>query len=145
MSPTKKVPKSKAKPAAKKPAPVKPAPAPVKSTPAVTVKSVEQVIFGLPPTRRCVSRRSFSIHVRAPRGVRLTSATVFVDKRRVAVRRGKRLTAPVNLKGLPKGRYSVRIVLVLAGGRKVSGTRRYRTCTPKRRPVAVARAIRARR
>ena len=94
--------------------------------------AVEQAIVGLPSTRRCVSRRSFSIRVKAPRGVKLTSATVFVDARKVAVRRGVKLTAPVNLKGLPKGRYSVKIVLKLASGKQVTGTRRYRTCTPKK-------------
>ena len=77
----------------------------------------------------CASRRNFSI--RLPRG--LTSATVFVNGRKVRVVRGRRLRAPVHLTGLPKGRFTVRIVGHLRrGGRQVT-IRRYRTCTPKRR------------
>jgi hypothetical protein len=39
----------------------------------------------------------------------------------------------VNLRGLPRGRFTVRIVLALADGRTVSGSRRYRTCAARRR------------
>ncbi len=39
----------------------------------------------------------------------------------------------MNLRGLPKGRYTVRIELRSATGKKVVGQRRYRTCVPKRR------------
>ena len=87
----------------------------------------------LPSTKRCVSRRLFRIRLRAPRGLKLSKATVKVDGRVVATRRGARLTAPVDLRGLPKGRFSVSIELRLADGRSVRATRRYRTCAPKRR------------
>jgi hypothetical protein len=46
---------------------------------------------------------------------------------------GKRATAPVNLKGLPKGRYTVKVVLTTTAGKPLTGTRRYRTCVPKHR------------
>jgi hypothetical protein len=49
---------------------------------------------------------------------------------------GRRLTAPIDLKGLPKGRFTVRITAVATDGRKVTGTRRYRTCTRKVRAPA---------
>jgi hypothetical protein len=45
--------------------------------------------------------------------------------------RGKRLTSPVDLRGLPKGRFKVTITVTTESGRRLSGTRRYRTCTPK--------------
>ena len=83
--------------------------------------------------RRCLSRRSFRIRLREPRGDALRSATVSVNGRRVATRRLGRITAPVNLRGLPKGRYTVRIRAVTVLGRTISGSRRYRTCTPRRR------------
>ena len=46
----------------------------------------------------------------------------------------------VNLRGLPKGRFKVRITVTLADGRKVRTTRKYRTCakrpsTPKKKGV----------
>ena len=83
--------------------------------------------------RRCLSRRSFRIRLREPRGDALRSATVSVNGKRVATRRLGRITAPVNLRGLPKGRYTVRIRAVTVLGRTISGSRRYRTCAPKRR------------
>lgn len=82
--------------------------------------------------RSCVSKRSFRIRLRT-RGQKVNKATVIVNGKRVKVLRGKRLTSHVNLRGLPKGRFAVRIVLRLANGKVVSGTRRYRTCVPGRR------------
>jgi hypothetical protein len=109
---------------------------PVQPGPTVTPPPVATPTFArivsLPSTRRCVSRRRFRIRLRVPRGVRVTRVEVRVNGRRVAVRRGTRLTAPVDLRNLPRGRFSVAIRLVVAGGRTISGTRRYRTCTPRR-------------
>jgi hypothetical protein len=83
--------------------------------------------------KRCLSKRSFRIRLKEPRGDALVSANVFVNGRRVATRSGARITAPVNLRGLPRGRYSVRITARTVLGRTITGTRRYRTCAPKRR------------
>lgn len=83
-------------------------------------------------SRRCLSRRSFRIRLRQPPGDALSRATVSVNGRRVATRQGSRITAPVNLRGLPRGRYTVRLRATTVLGRTVSGTRRYRTCAPKR-------------
>lgn len=90
-------------------------------------------VVSAPSNRRCVSRRKFRIRVRNRSGLRVRQATVYVNGRRVAVRRGRRLTAPVNLRGLPRGRFRVRIRAVLTNGQVITGTRRYRTCTRKRR------------
>jgi hypothetical protein len=85
-----------------------------------------------PPAGRCLSKRRFGIRLRRVRGVR--SARVTVDGRRVAVRRRRgRLVATVDLRGKPKKVVVVRITLVVRrDGRKrrLSDTRRYRTCTP---------------
>jgi len=78
--------------------------------------------------RPCRSRRSFVIHLR--RGLR--SARVFVAGRRVKVRRGRRLTARVDLRGRRKGIVKVRIVGRTRSGRRVTETRRYRPCTRRR-------------
>jgi hypothetical protein len=84
-------------------------------------------------TRACASRRSFVIRIQRPRLVRLVSAQVFVDDRRVAVRRGRRLTARVDLRGLPGGRFTVTVKARTAHGRTITAKRRYRTCVPRRR------------
>lgn len=86
----------------------------------------------LPSNKRCVSRRRFRIRLREPKGDRITSARVSVNGKLVKTVRGVRLTAPVDLRSLPKGRFSVRIEVVTSTGRKIRGTRRYRTCAPKR-------------
>ena len=88
-------------------------------------------MFKFPSAKRCVSRRSFKIRIRKIKGVKFVSATVLVNGKRVKVVRGRRLIAPVNLKGLPKGRFTVKITAVTSDKRKVSGSRRYKTCAPK--------------
>jgi len=88
--------------------------------------------IGLRSSRRCVSRRAFRIRLRAPRGDRLRFARVVVNGRSVRVLRGRRLRAPVVLRGLPRGRYTVRVTAVTVRGRRVKETRAYRTCVPKR-------------
>ena len=57
-------------------------------------------------------------------------AAVVLNGKRLNVKRGKRLTAIIDLRGLTKDRYRVKITLHLEGGGKVSGVRRYWTCTP---------------
>jgi hypothetical protein len=105
---------------------------PLGAPPASAPLSTPLVTLGLPSSRRCVSRRRFRIRLRSPRGDRLTSARVYVNGRRVRVLRGRRLTAPVNLRGLPKGKVRVRIVGRTRGGKRIARVRTYRTCTPKR-------------
>jgi hypothetical protein len=82
--------------------------------------------------KRCVSRRGFRIRIRVPHGKKALSAVVRVDGKRVKVVRGKRLTAPVRLRGLPKGTFKVKITVRLRGGKRISGTRKYHTCVPRR-------------
>jgi hypothetical protein len=84
-------------------------------------------------SRKCRSRRSFRIRLRHPKGDPLVRATVKVNGKQVRVIKGERLTAPVDLRGLPKGRYTVSITATTTLGRTVKGSRKYRTCAPKRR------------
>ena len=59
-------------------------------------------------------------------------AVVTVNGKRVKTVKRSRITAPVNLVGLPKGRFTVSITATASDGRTVTGQRHYRTCTPKR-------------
>ena len=87
---------------------------------------------GLPSSRRCVSRRRFTIRLRkAPRGDRHRSAVVTVNGKRAKVLRGKRLKASIVLRGLPKGTVRVRVTIRTAKGRTLHASRTYRTCVPK--------------
>jgi hypothetical protein len=91
------------------------------------------VITGLPSAKKCLSRRSFRIRIRERRGRKYETVLVFVNGKRVAVRRGARVTAPVDLRGLPKGRFTVKISVITTRGEIITGTRKYRTCAKKRR------------
>ncbi|CAA9526689.1 MAG: hypothetical protein AVDCRST_MAG30-3426, partial [uncultured Solirubrobacteraceae bacterium] len=83
----------------------------------------------MPEGRRCTSRRRFAITLRDSRGRSLRSARVRVNGGRVAVKRRRgRLVALVDLRGLRRGRYTVRVEGRTRGGRRVSAKRRYRTC-----------------
>ena len=104
-------------------------------SPLATSAPTVRTIATLPSqgARRCLSRRSFRIRLKEPPGDALKTARVTVNGKQVATRSGARLTAPIVLRGLPRGRYRVRLVATTVLGRTISGTRRYRTCAPKRR------------
>lgn len=85
--------------------------------------------LGLPSSRKCVSRRRFTIRLSR----RLRSATVYVAGREVSTLRGRRLRARVSLEGLPRGTFRVRIVGRTKAGRRVTSVRTYRTCRPRAR------------
>jgi beta-glucosidase len=77
--------------------------------------------------RVCTSRRNFVI--RLPRGVR--RARVTYAGRRARIIRGRRLRARIDLRGLPKGRVTVRVVGRTRAGRVVRQTRVYRLCAKR--------------
>ncbi len=103
--------------------------------------------FSLPSNRQCVSRRNFRIRLKRPGSVRYIAAKVTVNGRQVRVTvaneqyrtiRGqiltrRRLTARVDLRGLPKGTFRVGITAITKSLRAIRDARVYRTCEPKRR------------
>ena len=113
------------------------APTPQEERLAAAAPSAVAKALGL-PARACLSRRRFAIRVREPVGVRIASVRITVAGKRVtARRRNGRWTATVDLRGLKRGRYAVRIVARTASGKTLTGTRRYRTCGTKRRAGGV--------
>ena len=85
------------------------------------------------PFHPCGSRRSITVTV-PKRGHRLRSARVYVDGKRVRVKRGRRhMTARINLRGRARGTVHVRIVAVTRSGRRIVTKRHFRTCTPRAR------------
>lgn len=111
-----------------------PAPAPAVKPPAGSIRGVKAAdLVTLPSAKACVSRRRFRIRLRARKGVTIRSATVRVNGSRVKVVKGRALTAPVDLRGLPKRRFTVKVTIVTGAGRGLTLSRRYRACAPKRR------------
>jgi alpha-D-xyloside xylohydrolase len=88
-------------------------------------------IVRLPRGGSCRSRRAFVIRLVKPRrrGEHIVSARVYVNGKRVRTFRGAgRVRARVDLRGLPKGRFTVRIVVRTNRGRTYVAKRRYYTC-----------------
>ena len=85
--------------------------------------------LGLPAARKCLSQRNFRIRLKQPPGVAIASARVVVNGKRVKVRKvSGRFTARVDLRGLPRGRFTVKITVKTKSGLTLKGQRRYRTC-----------------
>jgi hypothetical protein len=89
------------------------------------------VVLGL-PARPCVSRRRLTIHLHPGAGQRLRSVTVAVNGKPVRILHGSRSRVPINLAGLPRGRFRVTVTAVTTTGQRLTVTRHYRTCRPAR-------------
>lgn len=80
-----------------------------------------------PSNRRCVSRRFFRIKLRRRYWPIIVGVTVRMPRTTRVLRRPPWGTI-VDLRGLPRGRFVVRITALTSSGRTIKGTRRYRTC-----------------
>ncbi len=54
-----------------------------------------------------------------------------VNNKLVKTVKGKRLTAPVDLRGLPKGKFTVKVEAKTTDKRTVRDSRKYRTCVAR--------------
>ncbi len=93
--------------------------------------SAEQ-LFALPSAKACLSNRALKVRVRAPRGVKVTSVRVYINNKRRGSFKGAK--ASINLRGLPRGTFGVKLRATLANGRKLTLKRTYRTCATSTRP-----------
>lgn len=98
----------------------------------VTVKTVQLPTPLAQKANRCKSRRDFKIHIQNVRRLKIVSAVVYVNKHREQAVKGRALHAAINLRGLPKGRFTVRIVARTASGERLVGVRVYHTCVGRR-------------
>jgi hypothetical protein len=95
-------------------------------------------VIKLPSNKKCVSRRKFRIRIRQPGAIKIQTALVFVNGKRVRVLSRKvlgrkRKVSTVDLRGLPRGTFRVRIVVLTTEGTSLRHTRKYRTCAKKRK------------
>ena len=74
------------------------------------------------------SARRLVIRLRQRGRVRFRSAAIYVAGRRVTVVRGKRVTAPIVLRGLPRGTFTLKIVATTTRGKRVTTRRRVSVC-----------------
>ncbi|MGO9759967.1 MAG: hypothetical protein ACLP1Q_01740 [Solirubrobacteraceae bacterium] len=86
----------------------------------------------LPSNKQCVSRRVFQIHLKDPTYDPLKEVVVTLSRRKVTVRRhGNAFVATIDLKGLPRGTFTVKISVTTVLGHHLSGHRTYHTCATK--------------
>lgn len=107
------------------------APAPPKVLPPAFGKNG---LLQVPSNAKCLSKRHFKIHVRKIRGLTYVTENVFLGGKSVGQVSGPRLAAGVDLRGLPQGTFTIKIVVVTGDGRVIQGTRTYHTCAKKRLP-----------
>jgi plastocyanin len=84
----------------------------------------------------CASKRRFTIRLRGLERVRVRSVRVEFNGKELPVRTQlidgrRRRTADVDMRGLPRGSYTVAIAVTTADGTVLRGTRIYRTCAAK--------------
>jgi hypothetical protein len=100
--------------------------APSAPRPAAPLRATDVIRF--PATRRCGPRRTLKIRLRRPGGVKLVSARVVINGKRRPLVRGRGLAKPIVLKRLPQGRLKVKVTVTTSKGKKLTVTRRYRSC-----------------
>lgn len=100
-----------------------------------TPPKITDIVSGLPPQKKgCSSRRRFPIRLKEPPGDALASAKITLGRKKLPITRsGGRLRSVVDLRGLPRGRYTLKIVAKTVRKRTITGSRRYRTCGKVRR------------
>jgi hypothetical protein len=64
-------------------------------------------------------------------GVKIASVEVRVNGKRVQRLSGRHIRSTVDLRGLPRGRFTIKVIVATTTGRRVTDTRHYRTCTPR--------------
>jgi hypothetical protein len=86
----------------------------------------------LPNNKKCVSRRVFQIRLQDPKYDPLKQVVVTLRGRRVAVvRRSKVFASRIDLRGLPRGIFTIQIYATTVLGHHLYGHRTYHTCIQK--------------
>jgi hypothetical protein len=90
--------------------------------------------LSLPNSKQCLSVRLFKIHLQDPKydPFKTVSVTIKGYKHKIATaRKGNYIVATINLKGLPKGAFTVQIKATTVLGHSLSANRTYHTCKKK--------------
>jgi hypothetical protein len=91
-------------------------------------------VLQVPSNKACLSKRHFKIHIRKIRGLTYISENVFLGGKSVGKVSGPRLATGVDLRGLPQGTFTIKIIVLTGDGRVIQGKRTYHTCATKRLP-----------
>jgi hypothetical protein len=122
--------------AAMPPVPDPPAPSPappaVKAASPAPLKATSIIKLPTGSTKTCSSRRTLTLRLAAPAGTKITKAVINVAGKSKTYK-GKDVKPKIDLRGLPEGKYSVKVSITLADGRTTTLSKSYRTCAAKKR------------
>jgi hypothetical protein len=117
------------------------------TNPVITPKSVVKKasspplaqVLGLPSAQKCLSKRTLVVHVHAPVGQKPLSVKLTLGKKVLSSRKftkGKSHKIPstvIDLKGLPKGTFTLKIVVKTKSGKSYTASRTYHTCVARKK------------
>jgi hypothetical protein len=103
------------------PQPTGPTPAPPTPRPAFSS------VVPLPSAKTCRSKRTLKLKLKPPKGDAIAKVSVTVNGKP----QKSKSKQTIDLRGLPKGTYRVKVTITLRSGQKLTGTRTYRTCAAK--------------
>jgi hypothetical protein len=104
-------------------------------SPAVTPRSgvKSERVAHLGSTAKCTSRRVIQVHLNTISGDRVTIAKVYIDQKLANVVHGSNVrVVAVDLRGCPKARYEVQLVLHTTKGHTLETRRAFLTCIPSK-------------
>lgn len=102
--------------------------------PVVAAAGVVGEHLSLPSAKRCLSARLFKIHLLEPKYDPFKKVLVAIRGRKIATaRRGDYVVATIDLKGFPRGAFTVNIRATTILGHHLSSARTYHTCA--KRPI----------
>ncbi len=88
--------------------------------------------LGLPSSRKCVSKRHFIVHPRAPKHVKLVHIEVRINGKLAKSGPLSKHHSFVDLRGLPKGTFHVELITTSSTGQLFGDGRTFHTCVPKK-------------
>jgi hypothetical protein len=100
--------------------------------PGITV----DVVSGQARNRKCLVRNRLAIRVRQRGRIRLKRVAVYVRGKYRKTVRNRRVTAPIVIRRVPRGKFTVKLVARTAKGRKLKAKKRFRNCQPRLAPTA---------
>ncbi len=83
-------------------------------------------------SKKCLSKRRFIVHPRAPKGVKLVKVEEFINGKLVLSGKLSKRHTTVSLRGLPKGTYKVELIATSSTGQTYEDTRTFHTCVAKK-------------
>jgi hypothetical protein len=100
--------------------------------------SAFQESVALPSAKKCYSARLFKIHIQEPAYDPFAKVVVTLRGHKIATtKQGKFVVATVKLKGLPPGKFTVKIAVTTVLGHHLSASRTYHTCAKKPKKAKV--------